>query len=247
MLNNPTMERLSLMRLVAMAMAWQEQQKDVKMSKVAFDERFGFLVDAEWTHRENRRIGRILKNAKLRINQACIEDIDYTENRHLDRSVIRQLATCRWVDEHHNIVIEGATGTGKTYVSCALGQMACRRGHRVLYRRAPRLLDELRLARAAGEYAKELKRLSRIDVLIIDDWAIAPLQVPERQDVLEVLEDRHDLRSTIIASQLPAKAWHAYIGDQTVADAICDRVLHNAHRLVLKGPSRRKEKVKEEQ
>lgn len=246
MLNNPTLERLSLMRLVAMAMAWQEQQKDTKMSKIAFDDRFGLLVDAEWTHRENRRIDRILKNAKLRINQACIEDIDYAENRHLDRSVIKQLATCRWVEDHQNIVIEGATGTGKTYVSCALAQMACRRGHRVLYRRAPRLLDELRLARASGEYAKELKKILRIDVLVIDDWAIAPLQVPERQDVLEVLEDRHDLKSTIIASQLPAKAWHAYIGDQTIADAICDRVLHNAHRVVLKGPSRRKEKVKEE-
>jgi DNA replication protein DnaC len=247
MLNNPTMERLSLMRLVAMAMAWEEQQKDAKMAKVSFDDRFGFLVDAEWTQRENRRIDRILKNAKLRINQACVEDIDYAEYRHLDRSLIRQLATCRWIDEHHNIVIEGATGTGKTYVACALAQMACRRGYRVLYRRAPRLLDELRLARAAGDYAKELKKLSRMDVLVIDDWAIAPLQVPERQDVLEVLEDRHELKSTIIASQLPAKTWHAYIGDQTVADAICDRVLHNAHRVVLKGPSRRKEKGKEEQ
>jgi DNA replication protein DnaC len=239
-MNNPTMERLSLMRLLAMAMAWEEQQKDAKMSKVAFDDRFGLLVDAEWTHRENRRITRVLKNAKLRINQACLEDIDYAENRRLDKTQLRQLASCRWIDGHQNVVIEGATGTGKTYVACALAQMACRRGYRAVYRRAPRLLDDLRLAKAAGEYARELKKLARFEVLVIDDWAIAPLKEPERQDVLEVLEDRHDVRSTIIASQLPANKWHGYIGDPTIADAICDRVLHNAHRIVLKGPSRRK-------
>lgn len=244
MLNTPTMERLGALRLAAMAAAWMEQQKDPKLSKLAFDDRFGLLVEAEWSHRESRRTDRALRNARLRIGQACVEDIDCKPTRGLDRAQIRQLGSCRWIEEHHNVVITGATGTGKTYISCALAQAACRRGHRTLYRRAPRLLDELRLARASGELAKELKKLMRFDVLVIDDWAIAPLKADEREDLLEILEDRYDARSTIIASQLPTDKWHGFIGEPTIADAICDRVLHNAHRLVLKGPSRRKEAKK---
>lgn len=241
MLKEPTMEKLSAMRLIAMATTWVEQQSDAKMSKVPFDDRFGLLVEAEHTHRENRRMDRALKSAKLRISQACVEDIDCKTARGLDRAQIRQLGSCRWIEEHQNVVISGATGTGKTYIACALAQAACRRGRRALYRRAPRLFDELRLARASGDYGRELKKLTRFDVLVIDDWAIAPLKEPERQDVLEVLEDRYDERSTVIASQLPPNKWHGYIGEPTIADAICDRILHNAHRLMLKGPSRRKE------
>ena len=244
MLKEPTMEKLSALRLIAMATAWEEQQKDTKMSKLPFDERFGMLVEAEFTHRENARMGRALKNAKLRINQACIEDIDCKTNRGLDRTQIRQLGSCRWIEEHQNVAISGATGTGKTYIACALAQAACRRGHRALYRRAPRLLDELRLAGASGDYVRELKKLARFHVLIIDDWAIAPLKDQEPQDVLEVLEDRYGVQSTIIASQLPPDKWHGYIGEPTIADAICDRILHNAHRLLLKGPSRRKQTTK---
>ena len=161
--------------------------------------------------------------------------------RELDRAQIRQLATCRWVYEHHNILITGATGTGKTFVACALAHKACRSGHRALYRRASRLFDELTLARADGTYARVLQRLARIDVLVVDDWALAAVQEQERQDLLEILEDRHGARSTIVTSQLPVPKWHAHIGAPTLADAICDRLLHNAHRLVLKGPSRRKE------
>jgi DNA replication protein DnaC len=229
------------MRLDAMAAAWKEQGGKADVNRLAFDERFGMLVDAEWLHRENRRMARCLKEAKLRLSQACIEDIEYPARRELDRAVIRQLASCRWVDEHQNIVITGATGTGKTYIGCALAQEACRKGHRALYRRASRLADELALARGDGSYVRLLARLARADVLVIDDWGHAPLKDQDRRDLVEVLDDRYGLRSTIMTSQLPVAKWHDHIGDPTSADAICDRVLHNAHRIVLKGPSRRKE------
>ncbi len=240
MLNEPTIERLAAMRLHGLLEAWQ-QQRQADMATLGFDERFALLVEAEWLSRENQRLTRALKEAKLKLSQACVEDIDYPARRELDRAQIRQLATCRWVEEHHNILITGATGTGKTFVACALAQRACRSGHRALYRRASRLFDELMLARADGTYARVLQRLARIDVLVIDDWALAAVQEQERQDLLEILEDRHGTRSTIVTSQLPVPKWHAHIGDPTLADAICDRLLHNAHRLVLKGPSRRKE------
>jgi DNA replication protein DnaC len=240
-LTQPTIEKLKELRLDAMAAAWLEQQRKPDVGKLAFDERLGMLVDAEWAHRENRRLARGLKEAKLRLSQACIEDIDYAARRELDKAVIRQLATCRWVDEHQNIVVTGATGTGKTYIACALAQQACRKGHRALYRRASRLVDELTLARADGTYVRLLGRLARADVLVLDDWGHAPLKDQDRRDLVEVLDDRYGLRSTIMTSQLPVAKWHDHIGDPTSADAICDRVLHNAHRLVLKGPSRRKE------
>jgi len=245
MLTEPTISKLKTMRLDALAAAWLEQQKQPDVTKLGFDERFAMLVDAEWLHRENKRLGRCLKEAKLRLSQACIEDIDYPARRELDRAVVRQLATCRWVAEHQNIVVTGATGTGKTYVACALAHQACRKGHRAIYRRASRLTDELTLARADGTYARALARLARVDVLVIDDWGHAPMRDQERRDLVEVLDDRHGLRSTIMTSQLPVAKWHDHIGDPTNADAICDRVLHNAHRIVLKGPSRRKEEGKE--
>jgi DNA replication protein DnaC len=241
MLNEPTVDKLRTMRLDALAAAWLEQQKQPDVVKLAFDERLAMLVEAEWTYRENRRLGRALKEAKLRITQACIEDIDYPPRRNLDRAVVRQLATGRWIAEHHNVVITGAAGTGKTYLGCALAQLACRKGFRAIYRRATRLVDELTLARADGTYARALARLARVDVLVLDDWGHAPLRDQERRDLVEILDDRYGLRSTIMTSQLPVEKWHDHIGDPTNADAICDRVLHNAHRIVLKGPSRRKE------
>lgn len=244
MLNEPTMQKLKALRLDAMATAWAEQQKSAETSKLAFDERFGLLVDAESLFRENRRLMRLLKEAKLRIGQACVEDIDYAPKRELDKAVIRQLATCRWVQEHQNVTITGATGVGKTYVACALAQQACRRGYGAIYRRASRLFDELTLARADGSYARLLAKLARTDILVIDDWGLAPSRDVERQDLLEILEDRYGNRSTIMTSQIPREKWHEHLGDATVADAILDRVLHNAHRLVLKGPSRRKEETK---
>jgi DNA replication protein DnaC len=240
MLTQPTIDKLQTMRLDALAAAWQEQQKQPEVIRLGFDERFAMLIDAEWLYRENKRLARCLKEAKLRLSLACVEDIDYPVKRELDRAIIRQLTSCRWVDEHQNVVITGATGTGKTFIACALAQQACRKGHRAIYRRASRLTDELTLARADGSYGRVLGRLARVDVLVIDDWGHAPMRDQERRDLVEVLDDRHGFRSTIMTSQLPVAKWHDHIGDPTNADAICDRVLHNAHRLVLKGPSRRK-------
>jgi len=242
-LNEPTMEKLQALKLSAFAAAWSEQQKNPEVAKVAFDERLGLLVDAQWLYRENKRMESRLREAKLRISTACIEGIDFNPKRELDKSVIRQLATARWVAEHQSIVITGMTGTGKSYLACALGHAACRKGYRVLYRRAPRLFDELVLAHADGTYHVLLARFAKFDVLIIDDWGLAKPTDQERRDLLEILEDRSGLRSTIMTSQLPTSKWHDHVGDPTIADAVCERILHNAHRLALKGPSRRKEEA----
>ena len=241
MLNEPTIEKLKGMNLEGMYAAWIEQQSAASSSGLAFDERFAMLVDAEWTHRDNKRNSRSLKEAKLRYSQATIESIEYSAKRELDKAVVKQVATCRWVKEHQAILITGMTGTGKSWLACAFAHQACKKGFRALYRRAPRFFDELRLARADGTYQRLLSRLARIDVLIIDDFAIAPITDLERRDLLEVLEDRHDTRSTIFTSQLDPSHWHDYLADPTLADAICDRVLSRAHRIVLKGPSRRKD------
>lgn len=242
-LNEPTMQKLLRLRLTAFAAAWTEQQKNPEANKLSFDERLGLLIDAEHLARENARIARSLRDAKLRMSTACVEDIDYPAKRELDKGVVRQLASCRWVAEHQNILITGATGTGKTYVACAFAQQACRRGHRATYRRVPRLFEELTLAHADGTYARLLARLAKVDVLVLDDWGLAPPTERERRDLLEIIDDRHGSRSTIITSQLDPKLWHDQLGDPTIADAVCDRLLHNAHRLVLKGPSRRKEEA----
>jgi DNA replication protein DnaC len=235
-----TMDKLRDMRLDVMATTWLEQERNADIVALSFDERFTMLVDAESLTRDNKRLERALKEAKLRITGASIEGIDYPPKRELDKSLVRQLATCAWVSEHQTVLVTGATGTGKTYVACALAERACRRGFRAAYRRTPRLFDELRLARADGSYSRLLARLARVDVLVLDDFAIAPVAEMERRDLLELLEDRHGARATIITSQLPPDRWHAYLADPTVADAICDRVIHGAHRLALRGPSRRK-------
>jgi DNA replication protein DnaC len=240
MLTQPTLEQLNELRLHALARTWQAQHEDPKNDDLGFDERMALLVDAEWMDRQNKRLTRLLREAKLRIAGACLEDIAYAKERKLDRALMRQLATGRWIEAHQNVVITGATGVGKTYIACALAQQACRLGHRVLYRRAPRLFDELTLARADGTYAKLLARFARTEVRVLDDWGLAPVQDMERRDLLEIMEDRHGLRSTIWTSQLPVAKWHDHLGDPTIADALCDRLLHNAHRIVLQGPSRRK-------
>ena len=243
MLSPPTMEQLHALKLAAMAAAWTAQQQDAQASQLSFDERFGLLVDAEWLARENARLTRTLRTAKLKLSQACLEALDYPARRELDKALIRQLATGRWIAEHHHLLITGATGTGKTFVACALAHQACRQGYRALYWRVSRLFHALALARADGTYARLLAKLARVDVLVLDDLALMPLQDAERRDLLEVLEDRYGTRSTIVTSQVPPAHWHEAIGDPTLADAICDRLLHNSHRLVLKGPSRRKEET----
>jgi DNA replication protein DnaC len=241
MLPTPTLDKLHALKLPAMAQAWTEQQRNAELHSLSFDERLGLLVDAEWLARENKRLVRALQEAKLKLPQACVEAIDYPARRELDKALIRQLATCRWVEEHQQVLITGATGTGKSFVACALAHHACRRGYRAYYRRASRLFDDLTLARADGSYGRLLGKLARMDVLVLDDWGLVPVQDQERRDLLEILEDRYGSRSTIVTSQLPPGQWHDYLGEPTLADAICDRLLHNAHRIVLKGPSRRKE------
>lgn len=241
MLNEPTMEKLYAMRLAAMAGAWQQQRADARAAELGFDDRFALLVEAEHLARDNRRLGRLLKQAQLRIGNACVEDIEASGPRGLDKATVRQLATCGWIREQLNLLISGATGVGKSYVACALGHMACRQGLRVLYRRVPRLFDELALAKAEGSYARALAKVAKHELLILDDLGIGQLTEPQRHDLLELLDDRYRHASTLVTSQLPIGQWHAWIGDPSLADAILDRLVHNAHKLTLKGPSRRKE------
>jgi DNA replication protein DnaC len=240
MLREPTIDKLHTMRLRVLASTWLEQDKSPDVLALTFDERLALLVDAEALARENARLAKNLKDAKLRIAGACVEGIDFSRERQLDKAVVRQLGTCRWIDEHQTVIVTGATGTGKTYFACALAHQACRKGFRVFYRRVPRLFDELRLARADGSYPRLLARIAKTDVLVLDDFAIAPLTEDARRDLLEILEDRYGLRATLITSQLKHERWHDFLADPTVADAICDRVLHGAHKIALAGPSRRK-------
>jgi DNA replication protein DnaC len=240
MLNEPTLEKLRDLKLAAFAATWLAQQGDPTMGELSFDERLALLVDAEVMHRDNARLTRLLREAKLRYPSACVEDVDCAGGRGLERVVVRQLGTCRWVKEHHSLLIVGPTGTGKTYLGCAFGQQACRMGFRVLYKRVTRLFEELTLARADGSYGRLLDRLAKVDVLVLDDWGLSAIPAPSRQDLLEVIDDRSGQRSTVLTSQLPVRLWHDHIGDPTIADAICDRLLHSAHRIELRGPSRRK-------
>lgn len=242
MLTEPTKEKLYAMRLTAMAAAWMEQQQNPQSSELSFDERFGLIVEAEHLARDNRRLNRLLKNAQLRIQSACLEDFEASNARGLDKPMARQLAACGWVPELLNVLVSGATGVGKSYLACALGHAACRHGFRVLYRRLPRLFEELSLAKAEGGYPRLLAKLAKFDVLILDDLGIGKLKEAHRHDLLEVLEDRYGQRSTIVTSQLPIPQWHDWVADPTMADAILDRLVHNAYKITLKGPSRRKEK-----
>ncbi len=240
MLVEETLRKLNHMKLHGMVLAfhrWLDEPKDKDLEP---SELLGLLTDAEWVNRENRRLESRLRNAKLR-QTACLEDIDYSHARGLSKAMMHELATCRWVSLHHNIVLTGPTGMGKSYLACALGNKACREGHTVAYRRTSRLLEELSQARADGTYHKLLQRLAKTNVLILDDFGLEILTATERKDLLEVLEDRYNTSATIITSQREPKDWHAIIGDETIADGICDRVLHNAHKLkLLPGESMRK-------
>lgn len=243
MLTEPTLDKLKQLTLFAMADAFVDQQKKPDVRGLDFDERFSLIVDAEWMLRQNKRIERRLKDAKLKQSQACIEDVDGSAARGIEKAMVLRLGTCAFVEEKRNILITGMTGTGKSYLACALGQQACRKGYRTLYRRAGRLYDELAHAKADGSFGRMLARIAKVDVLVIDDFGLGPMREADRHALLEVLEDRYGSRSTIITSQLPPEAWHDYIHDPTVADSICDRLVHNAHRIALKGESRRKEKA----
>lgn len=240
MLHEPTIEKLYELRLAIMAEAWQQQQKDAKIGALSFDERFTLIVDAEHQARDNRRLTRLLKDAQLRIPEACVEDVAASPTRGLEKAMLRQLASCSWVAEHLNVLVTGGTGVGKSFLACALGQSACRKALRVTYRRVPRLLDELALARDEGTHARLLGKLAKFDVLVLDDWGLGAPKDSQRHDLLEVIEDRYGRLSTVVTSQLPIGKWHEWIGDPTMADAILDRLVNNAYKIELKGHSRRR-------
>lgn len=239
MLNQPTINTLRSLKLTGMADAYTQQLEQPDIQRLSFDERLALLVDRETTHRESRRQRRLLQLARLR-QSACVEDIDYQHKRGLERSVVASLIACDWIRSRHNLHITGPTGAGKSWLACAFGHQACRQGLSVRYERTPRLLDGLRIARGDGSFHRRLALLARTDLLILDDFGIKPLQQSERHDLLELIEDRHGLRSTLITSQLPIGAWHEYLNDPTVADALLDRLTSGAHRLELKGESMRK-------
>jgi DNA replication protein DnaC len=241
MLAEPMMEKLTAMRLLGMIAALKAQEQDAAARELSFLERLGLLVDQQWTWRENQALARRLHAAKLK--GAAVEDIDYRTARGLDRNVIRALTQkSDWVAQHENVFVLGPTGVGKSFVACALAQKACRDGYSALYLRAAALFRDLAIARADGSLRSLLLRLSRIHVLVIDDWAMAPLAETERRDFWEICEDRYQARSTILTSQLPVARWHEQIGDPTAADGILDRLVHNAHRIEMRGDSMRKKR-----
>jgi len=241
MMNHPTLEKLTELRLGGMKEALCEQQGMPDINELVFEERLGLLVDREITAREDRRLKTRLRTARLR-QQAAIEDLDYRQPRGLDKSLMRDLGSCQWIKQHLNLLITGPTGVGKTWIACSLAHKACRSGFSAQYYRLSRLFDELSYAHADGRYPLLMKKLARTDVIVMDDWGLAKITAPQRRDLLEVLDDRHDRRSTLITSQLPVEHWHKIIGDPTIADAILDRLVHNAYRITLKGESMRKKR-----
>jgi len=242
MLINQTLEHLRNLKLTAMAQALEEQMEQPRAFDLSFEERLSLLVMREITDRENRRLQRLLKTARLK-QSACVEDIDYRHPRGLDKSMMATLASTDWIRRGANVHLTGQTGTGKSWLACALGNQACRMGWSVKYERVPRLLENLRIAHADGSFGKRLAQMAKTDLLILDDFGIKPLARGDRHDLLEIIEDRHGARSTLVTSQLPISLWHEYIGEPTVADAVLDRLLQNAFRMELKGESLRRTKT----
>jgi DNA replication protein DnaC len=244
MLAHATIDKLSALRLPAFAEALHRQLGNPEFTELSFEDRLGLLVDAEWTHREQRTLRRRLRAANLR-RQASLEDIDWhSPRRGLDKVQIHSLATCARIAQHRNLFLIGPTGLGKSWLAEAFAERACRSGYSAYCARASRLFHDLHVARGDGSYARVLARLAKTELLVIDDWGLAPLTLPERHDLLEVLEDRAERASTLITSQLPVKAWHDMIGEPTLADAICDRLIHTAHVIELHGPSMREVRAK---
>ena len=241
MLNQPTLEKLHVMKLHGMAEAFRAQLETTDTGQLSFEERFALLADQQWLWKENRALARRLRAAKLK-ERGTMEDIDYQHPRGLDRKLMRTLATSEWVKQHQNVILTGPTGIGKTWLGCALAQKSCRDGFTVLHKRAAELFRECSAAHADGSFGKLLLRLSRVDILVLDDFAMAPLKDSERRDFLELCDERYQSRSTILTSQVPIAHWHEQIGDPTLADSILDRLVHNAYRLELSGESMRKKR-----
>jgi DNA replication protein DnaC len=235
MFDNTTVEKLRDMKLSVMASSFQNQLSDSKLGELSFEERFGLLVDAEWTARKNNRLKLLIRKADYVYPDASLEDIEYHSDRKLDKALITRLGTCNYIDERHNIIILGATGNGKTYIANALGVTASRKFYTVKYIRLPDLLGELAIARAEGHYRKVIKQYKQVKLLILDEWLLYPLKEAEARDLLEIAEHRHKKASTIFCSQFEIGGWHKKIGDDTLADAICDRIVHDSYNIVISG------------
>jgi DNA replication protein DnaC len=237
-----TLEKLRELKLRGMSKGLEEQMAMPESHSLSFDDRFGLLVDLEDIARKNVRLASRLKQAKLR-EDACIENIDFTVNRGIEKSIILGFTSGEWIRQYQNIIISGPTGVGKTYLACAILHSACREGFTGKYLRTPRLLDEINIAKANGSYSKMLASYAKYDLLLFDDWGLAPMTADESRNILEIVEDRYDRKSSIITSQLPPEKWFDLMPDPTIADAILDRVIHRSHKMKLKGPSMRKMKA----
>ncbi len=240
MIVQQTLTQLRALKLEGMAHAFEEQIALPTSTALSFEDRLALLVEREAAHRSDCRLTRLLAKARLKYAQACLEDLDTRASRGLDARLITSLAHGEWAERAHTVLISGPTGVGKTWLACALAQRACRLGKSALYARVPRLLEELRIARGDGTHKRRLLALAKLDVLVLDDWALQPLEAYGRDDLLELLDDRTERRATVITAQLPIEHWHGWIGEATIADAILDRLLHHAHRLTLKGESLRR-------
>jgi DNA replication protein DnaC len=240
MLDQQTIDKMASMKLAVMARVYKKQLETPDTRSLSFEERFGMLVDAEWNHRADNRIKKALQKATLRIPNATLADLDYDPIRKIDRGYVARLADCSWIREHRNMIITGSTGCGKTYLSCAFATMACQEGWKVKYVRVNRLLTDLAISRGDGSYSKRMNELKKIDLIVLDDFGMNILDPISGRDLLEVVEDRSGYRSMIISGQLPVSHWHGLFEDSTIADAVLDRLVHNAHRFELVGPSMRR-------